>query len=97
MGGCDDDAVGESGSAAVVVVENSARDGRGWGVTVILIDQDGDFVSGQHLECRGESGIGKGVGVGAEVEGSVGALRLAVADEGFGDGEDVVLVEGGVE
>ena len=55
-----------------------------------------DAVGGQHFERGLLRRVGEGVGVLAQEERAVDALRRGGIRDGLGDGQDVVLVEGAV-
>ncbi len=108
--GGDDDAVGEAGTVEVfarVVGEDGVREGGCGGVAVgggrsllgaaACVDAGFHVVGGQDFKRGAEGGFREAVGVHGEEERAGVALAGAVLDDGLGDGEDVVLVEGGVE
>jgi hypothetical protein len=90
-----DDAVGESRAAAPVVGEHGVRDGGGGRVPVGVVDEHRHAVGGEHLQGGDPRRLGEGVGVRAEEERSVRALRGAVLADGLAGRGDVVLVERG--
>ncbi len=61
------------------------------------VDAGFHVVGGQDFKRGAEGGFREAVGVHGEEERAGVALAGAVLDDGLGDGEDVVLVEGGVE
>ena len=101
----DDDAVGQAGAggadagrgAGAVRREDRVRDGGGGRVGVARVDPDLDAGRCQHLERRLPGGERQAVGVAADVQRAVRALAPPVLDDRRGDGDDVRLVEGGVE
>ncbi len=106
VAGRDDDAVGQSDAWAHVVDgrelaavggEDRVRDRRGRRVTVLGVDEDGHAARDEHLDRAGPGRLGQPVRVASEEERPVEALALAVVADGLGRGDDVVLVEGGVE
>ena len=56
-----------------------------------------DAVGREDFEGGGEGGLGEGVGVLREEERPGGVLRGAVLDDSLRDGEDVRVVEAGVQ
>ena len=93
----DDDAVGEAASSSPVGRQDRVADRRGGGVAAGGVDQHRDVVGRQHLQRADPGRLGQGVGVAAEEQRPVVALRLPVLADGLGGGQDVRLVEGGVE
>ena len=66
-------------------------------VPVAGVDQHGHVVGGEHLERGGPGRLGEGVGVPADEQRAVVPLLGPVLADGLGGGQDVRLVEGGVE
>ena len=62
-------------------------------VAVVGVDHHVHAVGGQHLEDRAEGRLGQRVGVAAEEQRAVDALRRAVVADGLADRQDVRLVE----
>ena len=75
----DDDAVGEPGAGrpAAVGAQDGVRHGRRRRVAVGGVDEHGDVVGGEHLERARPRRLGQGVGVAAEEQRAVDALRAA--------------------
>ncbi|KAF5034809.1 hypothetical protein DSECCO2_592160 [anaerobic digester metagenome] len=97
VGGCDDDAVG----AHVLVVAVKRQDGVGdYGrrrIAPARLDARGHAVGGEHFQGGYKRRLGQGVGVHAEKKRPGDALPGAVVADGLRRGQDVGLVEGGVE
>ena len=77
--------------------ENGMRDGRGGGVAVGGIDADVHAIGHQHFQGAGPGRFRQTVGVATDEERTVKALGLAIVADGLRGGEDVILVEGGLE
>jgi hypothetical protein len=92
--GRDDHTVGEARRASPVVGQDGVRDRRCGGVAVRCVDEHGDVVGREHLQCGDPGRLGQGVRVRAEEERAVGALLRPVLAYGLTGGGDVVLVEG---
>ena len=100
----DDDAVGEADARwevvdaadlALVRAQDRVRDRRSGGVAVVVVDEHGDVVGGEHLQRRRPSRLGQGMRVASDEQRPVEAAPAPVVDDGLGGGQDVVLVEGG--
>src|SRR5436190_3875120 len=72
-------------------------DRRSRGVTVERVHQDSDAVGHEHLEGRLPGLLRQRMGVAPDEQRSVDADRCAVLADGLRRGEDVRLVEGGLE
>src|SRR5262245_56268890 len=79
--------------SATVVDENSVRDNRRRGYSIILLNDGFDIVGGQHLERGALGGPGHRVGVLADVERAVGALATPAVADRLRDGQDMRLSE----
>ena len=98
--GRDHDAVGLALRAlrgVVVPLQDRVREGRGGHVVVELVGEHAHLVRHEHVERGGLRRRAERVRVGADEERAGDALRRAVLHDGLRDGEDVVLVERGVE
>src|SRR5215813_254701 len=93
MRGCDDDTVGKMLFSATVIDENSVRDNRRRGYSIVLLNDGFDIVGGQHLERGTLGGPGHRVGVLSHVERAVGALAAPVVADSLRDGQDMRLSE----
>jgi hypothetical protein len=93
----DDDPVGQSVGSAPVGREDRVADRGGGGVAVGRVDQDGHVVGREDLQSARPCRLGQGMGVPAEEERAVVPLGGPVLADRLGGGDDVRLVEGGVE
>src|SRR5262247_4577447 len=91
--GCDDDTVGEMLFSATVIDENSVRDNRRRGYSIVLLNDGFDIVAGQHLERGALRRPGHRVGVFANIQWSVGPLAAPVIANRLGDSQNVSLGE----
>ena len=82
--------------AAAIVRQDGVGERGGGGVAEVLIDHHLDAVGREHLERRGEGGLGERVRILAEEERAVDAVFRAILADRLRDGEDVGLVEGGI-
>ena len=82
---------------APVGAEDRVRDGRGGRVAVAVVDEHGHVVGGEHLERGGPGRLGEPVGVAADEQRSVVPLLAAVVADRLGGGQDVGLVERGLQ
>src|SRR5262249_41597254 len=89
----DDNAVGEMLFSATVVDENSVRDNRRWGYSIVLLNDGFDVVAGQHLERGALRRPGHRVGVLADVERTISGLVAPIIANRLGDSENVRLGE----
>ena len=94
-----DDAVGEAAAGRTVAVgdEDRVRDRGGRRVAVGGIDADVHPVRDQHLERRPPRRLGERVRVAADEQRPGVALGGPIAADGLGRGQDVRLVERGLE
>ena len=104
MGRGDDDAVSEAvaGEALgavgrTVVGQDGLGDDRGRGEVVAGVDTHAHAVGDEHFDGGLPSRFGQGVGVAADVQRAGDAGLLAVFGDGLGDGDDVGLVERGLQ
>ena len=88
----DEDGVRERGCRGIAVGAGRALFGATAGIDAGL-----DAVGGEHFERGAEGGFAEAVGVHGEEERTRVALAGAVLHNGLGNGEDVVLVKGGME
>ena len=104
--GRDDDAVrepapgrhvGDAGDLPAVRHEDGVRHRRRRRVAVGGVDEHGDVVGDEHLERARPRRLGEAVGVAADEQWSVVALLAAVVADRLGRGEDVCLVERGLQ
>ena len=93
----DDDAVGQVAVAAAVERQDRVADGGRRRVAVGRVDHRHDVVGGQHLQRRHPRRFGQRVGVAADEQRAGRALRLPVLRDGLRGGQDVRLVERGVQ
>ena len=70
---------------------------RGRGEVVARIDAHGHAVGNEHFDGGLPSRLGQGVGVAADVQRAGHAGLLAVFGDGLGDGDDMGLVERGLQ
>ena len=91
VGGGNHDAVGAR------VGQDGVGDGRGRGIAAAVIHPNLQFIGKEDLEGGDHGGFGQGVSITADEDGARGALLGAVVHDGLGDGQDVGLVEGGVQ
>src|SRR5262245_64545730 len=89
MRGCDDDTVGKMLFSATVVDENSVRDNRRRGYSIVLLDDGLHLIGGQHLERGALRRPGHRVGVFANIQWSVGPLAAPVLANRLGDSQNV--------
>ena len=82
---------------AAVRDEDRVRHRGGRREPVVGVDPDVDPVGRQHLERRPPGGLGQRVRVAADEQRTAVALRGPVAADGLGRGQDVRLVERGLE
>ena len=68
-----------------------------WGVAAAVIHPNLQFIGKEDLEGGDHGGFGQGVSITADEDGARGALLGAVVHDGLGDGQDVGLIEGGVQ
>ncbi|CAB4906457.1 unannotated protein [freshwater metagenome] len=97
VAGGDHDAVGQARGLAPVGPQDGVADRRGGRVAVGVVDQDGDVVGGEHLQCGDPGRLGQPVGVAADEQRPVVPLALAVLHDRLGGGQDVRLVERAVQ
>ncbi len=95
--GRDHDAVGQSAGAPAIVAEHRVRERRGRRVSQCLVHHHLDIVGRQHLERAGEGGLGEGVSILGQEQGTIGAVGRPVFTDGLGNRQDVAFVERAVE
>ena len=93
----DDDAVGECLRPTAIVGKNRLGDHRGRRDAVVGVEHDLHAVGRQHLEGGSPGRLGQGMRVSAEEERPIDPVRLAIETDRLGDGEDVRLVESGLQ
>jgi hypothetical protein len=80
-----------------VIGQDRVRQHRGGCEAEVVIDEDFNAVGGEDFERGGEGGLGESVSILRKKEWAGGALLRAVLDDSLGNGEDVRVVEAGVE
>ena len=91
------DPVGQAVGAPPVVGQDRVAQGGGRRVPVAAVDADLHVVGGKHLEGRYPRRLGQAVGVLGDEQRAVGALHRPVLHDRLGRGQDVELVEGGLQ
>ena len=102
----DDDAIGQTpvgrqlvdtADLALVGLQDGMRHRRRRRVAVGSIDEDVHVIGHQHLQRTGPGRLRQRVGVTADEQRAIKALRLAVVADRLRGGQDVILVERGLE
>ena len=102
--GGDHDAVGQplaiealGAVRRAVVGQNRLGDDWRGGEVVARVDAHRHAIGNQHLDCGLERRLAQGVGVAADIQRAGYARFLAVFRDGLGDGDDMRLVERGLQ
>ena len=93
VGGGEDNAIGQTGRSATVVVENGVGNGRRRSELVVFGEHDFDPVGGQHFQGAGARQAGQRVRINTEIQGSADSSPLSIITNGLTDREHMPFVE----
>ena len=93
----DDDPVGETALAIVVVGQDRVRNDRRRRVPAALVEHRVNLIGGKYLERACEGGLGKRMRVDADEQRSSDAASAPVMTDGLADRQDMRLIEGVVQ